>query len=241
MAAATLRELGATRVGLVAPYLAYMRQDTRFHPGEAISAKILGQLIGGAFDWLTTVDPHLHRFRSLAEAYPIENRVIHAASRLATWIRQHVPSPLIIGPDSESAQWVNEVARTLDAPCVVAGKERHGDRDVRVHLPDIQRWKDRTPVLVDDIISSGHTMIATLRGLDLRTSPSPVCIGVHGIFAQNALENLRAAGAGRIVTSNSIVNDTALIDISEDVASWLGKPWHRRGPGKQDIGKDTPA
>jgi len=59
MAAATVRELGAARVGLVAPYLAYMRQDMRFHPGEAISARIFGGWLGHTFDWLVTVEPHL--------------------------------------------------------------------------------------------------------------------------------------------------------------------------------------
>lgn len=228
MAAATVRELGARRVGLIAPYLAYMRQDTRFHPGEAVSARIVGQLLGSAFDWLITVDPHLHRYRTLDEAYPLDARVIHAAPRVAAWIRSHVESPLIIGPDGESAQWVNDVASALGAPCVVASKDRHGDREVQVHLPGIEPWADHTPVLLDDIISSGHTMIETLHGLDGKRMREPVCIGVHGIFADAAMEQLRAAGAGRIVTSNTIAGETAAIDISEDVALLMGELIHSR-------------
>lgn len=229
MAAATLRELGAARVGLVAPYLAYMRQDTRFHPGEAVSARIFGNLLGSAFEWLVTVDPHLHRYHSLDQAWPLDGHVVHAAPQVAAWISEHVVSPLIIGPDGESDQWVRDVATRLHAPFMVASKERHGDRDVEVTLADIARWKGHTPVLVDDIISTGRSMIGALQGIDLQVSPAPVCVGVHGIFAPAAVEELRAAGAGRIVTCNTLDNAHALIDISEDVAAAvaeLGREHH---------------
>lgn len=219
MAAATLRELGAKRIGLVAPYLAYLRQDTRFHPGEAISARIFGNLLGNAFDWLVTVDPHLHRYRRLAEAYALDTRVVHAAPHIAAWIAQNVDTPLIVGPDGESAQWVRDVARQLDAPFVVSTKDRYGDRNVRIHLPAIKQWKTRTPVLVDDIISSGRTMIANLRALVPQMERAPVCIGVHGIFAQDALDKLHAAGADKIVTCNTIPGTCAQIDISKDIAT----------------------
>lgn len=218
MAAATVRELGAARVGLVAPYLAYMRQDARFHPGEAMSARIFGDWLGRTFDWLVTVDPHLHRHATLAEVYPRASQVVHAAAQLAAWIDAHVTMPLIIGPDSESAQWVTAVSNLLSAPGVVARKERHGDREVEISLPEIDNWRDHTPVLLDDIVASGATMIQTLRCLRGRTSLAPVCVAVHGLFAGETLEAMRAEGAGLIVTSNSVVTDTSQIDISKPVA-----------------------
>ena len=218
MAAATARELGAARVGLVAPYLAYMRQDMRFHPGEAISAKIFGDWLGRTFDWLVTVDPHLHRYATLAEVYPRAAHVVHAASQLAVWIDAHVTLPLIIGPDSESAQCVTAVSNLLCAPSVVARKERHGDRDVEVFLPQIDNWRDHTPVLLDDIVASGSTMVQTLRSLHGRTSRPPVCVALHGLFAEDSLENLRTEGAGLVVTSNSVINTASQIDISKPVA-----------------------
>jgi ribose-phosphate pyrophosphokinase len=218
MAAATARELGAARVGLVAPYLAYMRQDTRFHPGEAMSARIFGDWLGRTFDWLVTVEPHLHRHATLAEVYPHASHVVHAAAQLAAWIDAHVARPLIIGPDAESAQWVAAVSHLLRAPNVVARKERHGDRKVEIFLPDIDSWRDHTPVLLDDIVASGATMVQTLRCLRGRTSSPPVCVAVHGLFADEVREAMRAEGAGSIVTSNSIVTDTSQIDISRPVA-----------------------
>ncbi|HEX5307033.1 MAG TPA: ribose-phosphate pyrophosphokinase [Dyella sp.] len=218
MAAVTARELGASRVGLVAPYLAYMRQDTRFHEGEAISARVLGQMLGGAFNWLVTVDPHLHRYRRLGDVYPLSGHVVHAAARLADWIGREVPRPLLIGPDGESAQWVASVARMLDAPWAIASKQRHGDRDVRVTLPALDGWAGRTPVVLDDIIASGSTMIATLQCLREQQTPPPVCVGVHGIFVDHALDALYAAGATRVVACNTIPSPQARIDLSRDLA-----------------------
>ncbi|MDE3209179.1 MAG: ribose-phosphate diphosphokinase [Pseudomonadota bacterium] len=238
MTAATLRELGAARVGLVAPYLAYMRQDTRFHPGEAVSARIFGRLLGGAFDWLVTVDPHLHRYHTLDQAWPLDGRVVHAAAQVAAWIGAHVDAPLIVGPDGESDQWVRDVATRLGAPFVVARKARHGDRDVDVTLADTAPWKGRTPVLVDDIISSGRTMVGALQCLGPAGSRAPVCIGVHGIFAPDALAQLAAAGAGRIVTCNTIDNATALIDISADVAATVAEL--ARAPHHESRGGNLP-
>jgi ribose-phosphate pyrophosphokinase len=218
MAAATARELGAARVGLVAPYLAYMRQDMRFHPGEAMSARIFGDWLGRTFDWLVTVDPHLHRHATLAEVYPRASHVVHAAAQLAVWIDAHVSLPLIIGPDGESAQWVTAVSNLLCAPSVVARKERHGDREVEIFLPEIDNWRDHTPVLLDDIVASGATMVQTLRCLRGRTSHKPVCVALHGLFAEGAIEDMLVEGAGLIVTSNSIVTAVSQIDISKPVA-----------------------
>jgi ribose-phosphate pyrophosphokinase len=115
-AARTARELGAARVGLVAPYLAYMRQDRRFHEGEAITSAHFAALLSGAFDWLVTVDPHLHRRGSLAEIYRIPSKAVAAAPALAQWISAHVPQPLIVGPDAESEQWAAEVAAACGTP-----------------------------------------------------------------------------------------------------------------------------
>ena len=70
LVAGTARDLGASSVGLVAPYLAYMRQDRMFRAGEGVTSVYFARLLADSFDWLVTVDPHLHRRRSLTEIYP---------------------------------------------------------------------------------------------------------------------------------------------------------------------------
>jgi ribose-phosphate pyrophosphokinase len=211
----TLRELGARSVGLVAPYLAYMRQDRRFRAGEALTSASFARLICGQFDWLVTVDPHLHRRHSLAEIYTIPTAVVPAAPLLAEWIRENIRTPLVIGPDVESEQWVSAVAEAVPCPHVVLEKIRHGDCEVTVsQIPEIQRWSAHTPVFVDDIISSARTMIESVGRWRAAAQPAPICLGVHAVFASGAYEALRAAGTERIVTTNSIPHGSNEIDLS---------------------------
>jgi ribose-phosphate pyrophosphokinase len=213
-AAAAARDLKAKRVGLVAPYLAYMRQDHRFQPGEAVTSATFARIVSAEVDWLVTVDPHLHRRSSLDEIYGVPTRALHAAPLIAQWIGDNVEKPLLIGPDRESEQWVAAVARGAAAPHIVLRKVRRGDRDVTVSVPDLAQWKDRTPVLVDDIISTGRTMIETVQHLKAAGAAPPVCIAVHGVFAGNAHAELREAGAARVVTTNTISHSTNRIDVS---------------------------
>lgn len=213
-ASRTARELGARSVGLVAPYLAYMRQDTRFHPGEAISAAHFAAFLSWTFNWLVTVDPHLHRHADLRELYTIPATHVSAMRPIADWIGANVQRPVLIGPDSESTQWVKPLAEHIDAPVVVLEKFRRGDVDVEVSLPDRSVIEGRTPVLVDDIISSGRTLAATLGHLRALGTPPATCIGVHGIFAEGVRQMLLSAGAARVVTTNTIEDSTNAIDVA---------------------------
>lgn len=214
----TLREMGAASVGLVAPYLAYMRQDHRFQPGEAVTARYFARIVSAHFDWLAAVDPHLHRFASLDEVYSVPTRVAQAAPDIARWLRTNVDRPVLIGPDRESEQWVAAVAQKTGAPYLVLVKVREGDKEVRISIPQVEAYVSRTPVLVDDIVSTGHTMIETLRHL-LRAGMRPaVCIGVHGLFCGDAYHALGSAGAGRVVTCNTIGHASNTIDISRCLA-----------------------
>jgi ribose-phosphate pyrophosphokinase len=217
--AATARDLGAARVGLVAPYLAYLRQDQRFSPGEGVTSAYFARLLSGSVDWLVTVDPHLHRYRSLAEVYSIPTASLHAAPLLSDWIRSHVENPILVGPDAESAQWVAAVAADAGAPFLVLEKVRRGDRDVEVSLPGIERWPDRVPVLVDDIISTGRTMQAAVTKLRERGLPAPIVIGVHAVFADGAHDALRAAGPASIVTTNTVPHPSNAIDVGALLAN----------------------
>jgi ribose-phosphate pyrophosphokinase len=201
--ARTARELGAASVHLIAPYLAYMRQDARFKDGEAVSSRHFAHLVSQAFDSLVTVDPHLHRLRALGDVFSIPTRVEHAAPLLADWIKASVERPLVIGPDSESEQWVAAVAQRAGAPHAVANKTRLGDRRVEIAMPDLAPWRDRTPVLIDDIVSSGQTMIEAARRLGAAGMAKPFCLAVHALFAESAYAELRQISE-RIVTTDTI-------------------------------------
>ncbi len=220
-AAATCRELGADSVGLAAPYLAYMRQDIRFRPGEAVTSRTYAALLSDALDWLVTVDPHLHRYDSLDEIYRIPTRSLAAAPALAAWIAAEVAHPVLIGPDAESAQWVADVAKRIGAPWRVLEKSRRGDREVSVSVPDLEAHRHCTPVLLDDIVSTGATMVAALEHLRSQGAVAPVCLAVHGLFADQAEAALRQAGAARVVTCNTVVHPSNGVCVAEVLAGGI--------------------
>ncbi|MDR3476772.1 MAG: ribose-phosphate diphosphokinase [Gammaproteobacteria bacterium] len=212
--ARTLKALGAKKIYLVSPYLPYMRQDKQFKPGEAVTSALFAQLLSGFIDHLITIDPHLHRIKHLSEIYSIPTTTLHATKLVATWIKNNVDSPFIIGPDEESEQWVSLVAKEVNASYAIIKKTRYGDRDVKITVPEINDTS-KTPVLVDDIISTGTSMIMAIEQLLLRNFKNPICIVVHALFDQKVEENLMRAGAKQIVSCNTIVNPSNQIDVSD--------------------------
>lgn len=170
--------------------------------------------MGRSFDWIVTVDPHLHRRHSLSEIYRIPVLVVHAAPLIAGWIRTHIAAPVVVGPDAESEQWVAAVAADAGARHLVLEKHRSGDREVEISP---LRPSDRDlgmPVILDDIISSGETTAVAVKRLREAGYPAPYCLAVHGIFAERALKRVKEAGAREIITTNTIPRPTNEIDIS---------------------------
>jgi ribose-phosphate pyrophosphokinase len=215
--AATARDLGARRVGLVAPYLAFMRQDVRFQPGEGVTSAYFARLVSSAVDWLVTVDPHLHRIPSLDGLYAIPTTVAHAAPAIAAWVAAEVRDPVLIGPDAESVQWVSAVAEQCGAPYLILEKTRRGDRDVSVSAP-AHEWNGHTPVVIDDIVSTGKTMIEATRQLRAAGSAAPLCIAIHAVFADDVRAELVSAGASGIVTCDTIPHASNRICVADSIA-----------------------
>lgn len=218
-AADLARDLGAAEVGLVAPYLPYMRQDIRFHPGEALTSASFARWISAHFDWLLTVDPHLHRYDNLDEIYSIPSAVVPAAPALADWIAANVDRPVVIGPDAESAQWVEAVAARRNLPWQVMRKERFGDHDVRIAAPDLSELEGNTPVLVDDIVSSGATLVGAAEALVDAGLPAPYCAVIHGLFGDASRTTLAAAGLRQVVCTDSVDVSEGVIELAPLLAS----------------------
>jgi ribose-phosphate pyrophosphokinase len=215
MAADAARDLSARKLGLVAPYLCYMRQDRRFESGEAVTSRSFASLLSAKFDWLATVDPHLHRYHALGEIYSIPARALHAGPALAAWISAHVENPFLVGPDEESRQWVGAVAAACGAKFTVFAKERMGDRLVRTMPGDLKLPGNATPVLLDDIISTGVTMLEAARLVKTPGARPPVLICIHGVLADRGILD------ADLVTTNSIPNPAAKIDIAPIIAGGI--------------------
>ncbi len=214
LCAETARAMGAKRVALVAPYLCYMRQDIAFHPGEAVSQKIVGKFLAGLFDAVITVDPHLHRIARLEQAIPHGQALaLTAAPAMTEFLAHHITSPMLIGPDGESEQWVRAIAEPAGLDFAVATKERLGDRSVRTHLPE-RDYKGRTLVLVDDMASTGRTLIAVASQLKFRGAAAIHCLVSHALFADDATRQLHEAGIDQIWSSDSVSHSSNVIHLA---------------------------
>lgn len=209
------REFGATKIILVAPYLGYMRMDKRFNEGEAITSNIFAEFLSKQVDCLVTIDPHLHRHKTLEEIYSIPCQTLHATEAIASWIQNNVANPILIGPDEESEQWVSKISEKSAAPFVILKKIRRGDFDVEVSFPQIEKYRQHTPILIDDIISTARTMIETVKHLENLKTKAPICIGVHAIFVGDAFAQLKKSGVAQIVSCNSINHESNAIDIDQ--------------------------
>lgn len=221
LAAATALELGAERLTLVAPYLGYMRQDKAFHAGEAVSQRIIGALLARHFDTLVTVDPHLHRTHDLKDAVPVRRAItLSAAPLMADWLAAGAANPLLIGPDEESEQWVSAIAIPAGLEYGVARKQRLGDREVRIELPALA-VAGRRVVLVDDVVSTGHTLLEASRRLFHAGAASVSVLATHALFVEGAIGKLEAAGIKEICTSDSINHRTNRLHLDGLLASVL--------------------
>lgn len=216
--AESLREFGARQVGLVAPYLSYMRQDIRFNTGEALTSAIFARQLSRQVDWLVTVDPHLHRWHSLDQIYGIPSRVVHGAALLGEWLRGQ-SGLLLVGPDAESEQWVSAIAAQSGHPFVVGSKQRLGDRNVVISLPDLAPWRGHTAYIIDDVISSGHTVLRCIEALQAQGLQRIACACVHGLFADGVDRRLLESGLEVLASTNTIPHPTNRLDISPLLAA----------------------
>ena len=219
-AAKTAYELGAKNVALVAPYFPYMRQDKRFHEGEVVSQSVLASLMDDCFDSIIAIDPHFHRKSSLQDIFKTGSRCLTANSLIAGYIKEHIKSPIIVGPDEESYKWAKNVADMIAAQSTILKKTRHSSYSVSVRMDKKIGFRGRNAVIVDDIVSTGHTILETAKILHKLGAIKVHCICVHGIFANNALDKLKKSGIS-VISTNTIPNKAAKIDVSGLLAASL--------------------
>lgn len=213
LVASTARSLGAAHLTLVAPYLAYMRQDIAFNPGEVVSQRVVGAFLARLFDAVITVDPHLHRVSTLQEAVPVRDAVVlSGAPVLADFVHRRRPDAVLIGPDEEALQWVAQAAERHGWDHAVCVKQRHGDRSVSIALPALP-VKGRAVVLMDDVASSGHTLAQAARLL-LAAGAASVDVAVtHALFAEGALSLVKEAGVGEVWSTDCIAHESNAVSM----------------------------
>ena len=213
LAAAGARELGAVRLTLISPYLAYMRQDMAFTPGEVVSQRHLGRLLASAFDAVVTVDPHLHRVATMDQVVPGRRGLaLTAAPLLGAHVARQVARALLLAPDEEAGQWVRAAAAAQGLEHAVCLKQRHGDRDVEVALPD-HDVSGRAVVLLDDVASTGRTLAAAARGALARGAASVDVAVTHALFVGDALAYVKSAGVRHVWSTDCVPHSSNAVSV----------------------------
>ncbi|MBX3504228.1 MAG: ribose-phosphate diphosphokinase [Parvibaculum sp.] len=218
-----LRRGGAARLVLIAPYLCYMRQDKAFHEGEAVSQQAMSRYLSSLFDRIVTVDAHLHRVSRIEDVFPsIEAQNLTATGAIADFAREQGigPQALIAGPDEESIQWARRVGDRLGADAIAGRKTRRGDRNVEIDFPDCD-IAGRTILLLDDIVSSGGTVVTAIARLKEAGAGDIHLAITHALFGEEIEQRLREAGAASIWSTNSVPHPTNAISLVPVLADAL--------------------
>jgi ribose-phosphate pyrophosphokinase len=223
-AAEALRRGGARRLVLVAPYLAYMRQDAAFHSGEAISQRAIGDLFVKTFDRVITMEAHLHRAATLDDVFPgIEADNLNATLLIESALRADAldPTTVIVGPDAESRPWVNDLAGRLGLAHAVGEKIRRGDRSVQIVFSDPALFLRRSVLVIDDIVSSGGTLIACAEALASSGASSIDAVVIHALFPPELLKEFSRAGIRSLRSTDSVPHPTNAIALHHILADAL--------------------
>jgi ribose-phosphate pyrophosphokinase len=218
LAAEALRRGGAKRLVLVAPYLCYMRQDTAFHDGEAISQKVIGLLLARCADRVITVDAHLHRTADIGAVFPgIESDNLSAGPAISDALRIAGLDAMTVvaGPDAESLRWVRDLAGRLGLSYTVAQKTRRGDRSVAIAFQDPACIAGRPALIVDDIVSFGGTIIACAKALTEAGATTIDAVVTHALFSEQLGREMTSSGIRSIRSTYSVPHSTNAIPLDD--------------------------
>lgn len=220
LAISTAKDLGAEEVVAVVPYLAYARQDKRFRAGEAISVNVILKSIefAGA-DRFITID--IHKEESL-KVLSIPYKNLTAMKELAKYLAErNYENPVILAPDRGAISLAKDIANILNTEYDYIIKVRDkitGEVRAEAKTLDI---KDKTVIIVDDIISTGGTMVLAARCSLASGAKTVVAVCTHALLVGNALDRLRESGVSDIIATNSVPSPVSKVSVASVVAEYL--------------------
>jgi ribose-phosphate pyrophosphokinase len=220
-----LKDLGAKRVTAFIPYFAYARQDERFKPGEALSFKTVGKLIESVgTDEICTIDMHQHRVLKSSEVFKIPSYNLSAMPLLADYVKKSgkLENPLVIGPDAEAEQWAKSAAERLGTDYDVFEKKRFGDTHVEVR-PRKANAAARDVLIVDDIISTGGTIVEAAKILRSQGARHLQVACTHAILAKGAIEKIKAAGVQDVIGTDTVPGPISYVSVAPIIADQVKK------------------
>jgi ribose-phosphate pyrophosphokinase len=197
-----------------------MRQDVAFHPGEAVSQKVVARLLSGAFDRIVTVD------LNDVSGGPVTQ--LSAAPLLGAAIATDNSGEemVLVGPDEEARPWVEAAAKIAAFSYLVGRKTRSADRTVKIEIERIDIVRGRAAVLIDDVVSTGSTIRkATRLPLDAGATRADLYV-THMLSSEEDTMALRGAGISRIVSTDSVCHPTNVVRLAPLLARALRADLH---------------
>jgi ribose-phosphate pyrophosphokinase len=220
-----LKDLGAEKVIAFMPYFAYARQDERFKPGEALSFKTVSKLIESVgTDEIYTIDMHQHRVVKSSEVFNIPSHNLSAMPLLADYVKRNgkLEKPLVIGPDAEAEQWAKIAAERLGTDYDVFEKKRLGDAHVEVR-PRKSNARGRDVLIVDDIISTGGTIVEAVKILQSQGARHIQVACTHAVLVAGALAKINAAGVQDVVGTDTVPSPISKVSVAPIIAEQVKK------------------
>ena len=218
-----LKDLGAKRIIAFVPYFAYARQDERFKPGEALSFRTVSKLVESVgTDEIYTIDMHQHRVLRSSEVFNIPSHNLSAMPLLADYMKKYgkLEKPLVIGPDAEAEQWAKIAAERLETDYDVFEKKRLGDDHVEVR-PRRATARGRDVLIVDDIISTGGTIVEAVKILQSQGAKRIHVACTHPILAAGALAKIKEAGVQDVIGTDTVPSPISQVTVSPLLADQL--------------------
>jgi len=219
----TVRDLGANRVIGILPYFAYARQDSRFNPGEAVSFKTVTKLIEdvGTTE-LFSIDMHQHRVERVSDFFRIQVHNLTAAPLLAEYIKENMQleNPVVIGPDEESEQWASAAAKVIGADHGTLQKKRLGAEKVEIATRSLN-VRGRDVLVVDDIISTGGTIMEATKILRDQGARRVLVACTHPILGHDALSRIYESGAETVIGTDTVPSPISYVSVAPLIAEAL--------------------
>ncbi len=209
------REAGASHVTAVLPYFGYSRQHMVYKPGEPVSSKVMTRAIENFSDRIICVEMHDEETIGFA-SHPLDNlSVIRTSSEYF----RNMKIDLILSPDDGGYGRAKKMAEILSIPAYYINKKRIDAKTVEMHLPEID-FSGKSILIVDDIISTGGTIIKAVKLLKDNGASRISVSAVHGVFAKDS-DKIIEPLVDLLAVSDTIDGDHSLISVAGDISRAL--------------------
>ena len=208
----------SSEVTAVIPYMGYARQDREFLPGEIVTMNVLGKLFKSAgASKIIIVD--IHSLIGL-KYFTIKTKNVTAIPDLVEYFKKlSLKNPLVVSPDQGGKERAKEFAKEFNSDYIALEKTRDKKTGtVKIKTENLAEVENRDLILVDDMISTGGSIIKATQFLKKQKCKRIYVACTHALLMNDAENKIKKAGVTSIISTNTIPGKTSKVDISKAIA-----------------------